>query len=351
VSAWHDEERGATHALSAEILDFGYPQTTALDILKLYINLGVAMTPASAEETAKMTSAITGARDWRREGIMYKTNQVYIDVLESVNMLVSQTGSILRRDVTGRIMMKSELSGMPECKISLNDKLIIGKAASSSSSKGLPAEAAAASSSAKSKSGSSGGGGVELEDVTFHRCVQLSKFDADRSITFVPPDGEFELMSYRISEGIRTPFRIVPVIEEQGDTRVIINFRLSATYGTQLVANNVTVTIPTPPNTARAKIVCGVGRARYEPAKRAIVWRIKRLNGQVELPFQADVELIRSTKRRPWSRPPIAMDFQVPKYTSSGIAVRSLKIYERTNYQSTKWVRYVTRAGAYQIRI
>ena len=32
--------------------------------------------------------------------------------------------------------------------------------------------------------------GVELEDVTLHRCVALSKFDADRTITFVPPDGE-----------------------------------------------------------------------------------------------------------------------------------------------------------------
>jgi Adaptor complexes medium subunit family len=29
------------------------------------------------------------------------------------------------------------------------------------------------------------------------RCVRLGKFDADRTITFIPPDGEFELMRYR----------------------------------------------------------------------------------------------------------------------------------------------------------
>lgn len=36
--------------------------------------------------------------------------------------------------------------------------------------------------------------GVEIDDCTFHRCVRLGKFDADRTITFIPPDGEFELM-------------------------------------------------------------------------------------------------------------------------------------------------------------
>ncbi len=127
-----------------------------------------------------MTSMITGARDWRREGIVHKKNEVYIDVLESVNLLVSSTGSVLRNDVTGQVVMRSQLSGMPECKIGLNDKVVLDKSAGG----------AGAGAAGKRK----GGGGVELDDVTFHRCVQLGKFDADRTITFVPPDGEFELM-------------------------------------------------------------------------------------------------------------------------------------------------------------
>ncbi len=35
---------------------------------------------------------------------------------------------------------------------------------------------------------------VELDDCQFHQCVRLGKFDSDRSISFIPPDGEFELM-------------------------------------------------------------------------------------------------------------------------------------------------------------
>lgn len=48
------------------------------------------------------------------------------------------------------------------------------------------------SSGGKSKS-------VELEDVKFHQCVRLSRFENDRTISFIPPDGEFELMSYRLN--------------------------------------------------------------------------------------------------------------------------------------------------------
>jgi hypothetical protein len=47
---------------------------------------------------------------------------------------------------------------------------------------------------------------VELEDVKFHQCVRLSRFENDRTISFVPPDGEFELMSYRLNTHVSIGF-------------------------------------------------------------------------------------------------------------------------------------------------
>lgn len=44
---------------------------------------------------------------------------------------------------------------------------------------------------------------VELEDVKFHQCVRLSRFENDRTISFIPPDGESELMSYRLNTTVR----------------------------------------------------------------------------------------------------------------------------------------------------
>ena len=40
-----------------------------------------------------------------------------------VNMLTSSKGNILRCDVNGKIVMKAFLSGMPDVKLGLNDKL------------------------------------------------------------------------------------------------------------------------------------------------------------------------------------------------------------------------------------
>jgi hypothetical protein len=38
--------------------------------------------------------------------------------------------------------------------------------------------------------------------------------------------------------------------------------------------------------------------------------------------------------------------------TASGLIVRFLKVFEKGNYQSIKWVRYLTKAsGSYQIRV
>lgn len=41
------------------------------------------------------------------------------------------------------------------------------------------------------------GKSVELEDVKFYQCIRLSHFEKDRTMSFIPPDGEFKLMSYR----------------------------------------------------------------------------------------------------------------------------------------------------------
>jgi AP-2 complex subunit mu-1 len=181
------------YELMDETMDFGYPQNCAVDVLRLYINLGTTR-PEDEPEPSQLTSQITGAIDWRREGIKYRKNAVYIDVLESVNLLLSTTGNILRNEVTGVVMVNTKLTGMPECKFGLNDKLVLEKE-NAQTGKRKP--------------------GVEIDDCTFHRCVRLGKFDADRTITFIPPDGEFELMRYRVTDNINLPFRIIPAVQEE----------------------------------------------------------------------------------------------------------------------------------------
>lgn len=37
---------------------------------------------------------------------------------------------------------------------------------------------------------------VAIDDCQFHQCVKLTKFDTEHAISFIPPDGEYELMRY-----------------------------------------------------------------------------------------------------------------------------------------------------------
>merc|ERR1712034_297837 len=58
-------------------------------------------------------------------GIKYRRNELFLDVMEYVNLLMSPQGQVLSAHVAGKILMKSYLSGMPECKFGINDKIVM----------------------------------------------------------------------------------------------------------------------------------------------------------------------------------------------------------------------------------
>lgn len=132
----------------------------------------------------------TGAISWRGPNIKYKQNEVYLDVVEEFSALVAVDGTLLKQEVCGAVKFNCKLSGMPECKFGLNDKLV---------------------------EGSSGSTSVALEDLKFHQCVRLGNFDRDRTITFIPPDGAFDLCTYRIASNLKPPFKILSEVSEKKD--------------------------------------------------------------------------------------------------------------------------------------
>ena len=66
-----------------------------------------------------------GSVPWRRTEIKYKKNEAFLDVIESINYTLSESGQVIYADVSGQVMAKTYLSGTPECKFGLNDKLVI----------------------------------------------------------------------------------------------------------------------------------------------------------------------------------------------------------------------------------
>ncbi|XP_076600597.1 AP-2 complex subunit mu-A-like [Chaetodon auriga] len=300
--------------------------------------------PQTKEEQSQITSQVTGQIGWRREGIKYRRNELFLDVLESVNLLMSPQGQVLSAHVSGRVVMKSYLSGMPECKFGMNDKIVIDK-----QGKGGASDEAGKS----DLGGGSGKQSIAIDDCTFHQCVRLSKFDSERSISFIPPDGEYELMRYRTTKDIILPFRVIPLVREVGRTKLEVKVVIKSNFKPSLLAQKIEVRIPTPLNTSGVQVICMKGKAKYKASENAIVWKIKRMAGMKESQISAEIELLPTNDKKKWARPPISMNFEVP-FAPSGLKVRYLKVFEsKLNYSDhdvIKWVRYIGRSGIYETR-
>lgn len=104
------------YELLDELIDFGYPQMTDATVLKTYITQA-GVCGVTREEQQQITSQVTGQISWRREGIKYRRNELFIDVVECVNLLMNQKGQVLSVNVAGKVLMKCFLSGMPECNL------------------------------------------------------------------------------------------------------------------------------------------------------------------------------------------------------------------------------------------
>merc|ERR1712093_781209 len=133
-------------------------------------------------------------------------------------------------------------------------------------------------------------------------------------------------------------------------TKAEYSIAIRANYGSKLFATNVVVRVPTPLNTAKITERCTQGKAKYEPSENNIVWKIPRFTGQNEFVLSAEATLTSMTNQKAWSRPPLSLNFSLLMFTSSGLLVRYLKVFEKSNYSSVKWVRYMTRSGSYEIR-
>jgi len=311
------------YELLDEVMDYGSPQFTDSKILQEYIT----QESHKLEVTeVRPPSTVTNAVSWRSEGVKYRKNEVFLDVVESVDLLVSATGNVLRSEIVGAVKMRVYLSGMPELRLGLNDKILF-------------------ESTGRSKKKS-----VELDDVKFHQCVRLSRFDNDRTISFIPPDGEFELMSYRLQTQIKPLIWVESHIEKYAHSRVEIMVKARSQFKRRSTANNVEIIVPVPSDADTPKFRTTTGTCKWLPEKSAVSWQVKSFPGGKEFLMRASFGLPTVESEEVEGRPPIQVKFEIPYFTVSGIQVRYLKIIEKSGYQALPWVRYITQNGDYQLR-
>jgi AP-1 complex subunit mu len=83
-----------------------------------------------------------------------------------------------------------------------------------------------------------------MEDIHFHHCVRLSRWETDRTISFIPPDGDFELMSYRLSTEVKPLIWVEAEVERHSASPVVYIVKVIAQFKRKSTANNVEIFVP-----------------------------------------------------------------------------------------------------------
>ncbi len=209
-----------------------------------------------------MTNSIDAARQvsnvvsWRPEGIKYSKNEFFLDVVEKLSMLIGPSNNIIKSEIIGVVNADCQLSGMPDLKLGLNDKAYYEAQGRTSKNKA-----------------------VEFNDIKFHQCVRLGRFENERLVTFIPPDGKFELMSYRLDIRVKPLFSVDVIVETPSNTRIRFIVKVKSNYKERSIANNVDIFVPVPEDVESPSFNSPTGHAVYVPENNALKWTIKQFAG------------------------------------------------------------------------
>ena len=345
------------YELLDEMIDYGYPQVTATESLKMFVynaaiqTTGPSLAPGSkalsgSGKTASASSVqkpIAGGVNQKAENKSSK-NEIFVDILERLNVLFSPNGYILNSTIDGCIQMKSYLAGNPQLRLALNEDLVIGNMGPNGQMH------------SPNDNNNNQHGAVVLDGVNFNDCVNLSEFESQRTLTFYPPDGEFVVLNYRMKSSAPPPFKMFPAIEETSPLKLELTITVRAEMPTENYGANVCIRVPLPRCTSG--VFCQLNNAEGQNAEyvnneKRVVWNVKKFQGGTSMTLKCKITLAQPcTTNIRKEIGPISMDFEIPMFNVSRLNVRYLRIAETTkNYDPFRWVRYVTQTSSYICRL
>ncbi|KAK4747504.1 hypothetical protein SAY87_014090 [Trapa incisa] len=340
------------YELLDEVVDFGYVQTTSTEVLKSYIfNEPITVDAARIPPLGPASIFMQGSQRMPGTAVTKsvianeprgkKREEIFVDIIEKISVTFSSSGYILTSEIDGTIQMKSYLTGNPEIRVALNDELNIGRGGQS----------------IYDYRSSTGSGAVILDDCNFHESVRLDSFDVDRTLSLVPPDGEFPVMNYRMTQEFKPPFRVNALIEEARNLKAEVTIKIRAEFPSNITANSIVVQMPLPKYTSRATFEIEPGAAGqtadFKEANKKIEWNLKKIVGGSEHTLRAKLTFSQESHGNIMKESgPVNMTFIIPMYNASGLQVKYLQIAKKSStYNPYRWVRYVTQANSYVARL
>ncbi|CAK7564962.1 MAG: hypothetical protein SEPTF4163_002868 [Sporothrix epigloea] len=129
-----------------------------------------SQSPLGSSSLSSSSAASRGpSLPWRRANVRHTSNEMYVDIVESLSVTLAPSGRPLAAFAHGSIAFTSKVSGLPDILLTLTGP-----------------------------SGKHNLAGV-LELPVFHPCVRLARWkERPGELSFVPPDGRFLLAAYEV---------------------------------------------------------------------------------------------------------------------------------------------------------
>jgi len=302
-----------------EMLDGGRPFDTDPNVLSELINPPDFINrlinidhPFKSILASEVPSGLFTITPWRKQNVRYASNEIFVDIVEEIDCFMDCNAYIDRCEIWGEVRVNARLTGMPELELEFNHPEM-------------------------------------FLDVVFHPCVLLQAYNKNKVLRFIPPDGKFILMNYRIKGQLHPPVQVRPKYDR---TQAIITVELK---GDRI--DNTLLSVPWDSDMALSAISVTKGNVQYNDIERVCKWNLGNLDkGDPQkgitnnTKFTLNASIPRDSESIRLTQNPIKVDFTM-KTALSGLRVATLAVHhEKLSAKPFKGLKTMTKAGNYYIQ-
>ncbi|KAH9577241.1 Mu homology domain [Trypanosoma melophagium] len=320
------ENFSVVYQILEELIDNGYPLTTEMHVLEELV------VPPTLENKfrnvldapAKIKRRGMGVRSvpWRDPSTRHRSSEIFFDVVEQLDCIVDSEGGLVKALVRGAVEVNCRLGGMPDVVMHLTNLDFV-------------------------------------DDIAFHRCVRRNRYEIDRTICFIPPDGKFTLMQYRCKPllDVQIPFYVAPQITfdtNSGRFNCMVGLRGGglSIKSKEYEMHKVVIHLPLPPQTEAVHVHSSTqGSTNFNKSRGVLTWSIGTLfrstcslSGEFTISLEKDGNGV-----MPCTGDSAAVEFSIPNYLMSSIRVDSVQVLNEIG-KPYKGVKYVTTSGRFVVR-
>ncbi|CAF0751742.1 unnamed protein product [Didymodactylos carnosus] len=290
------------YELLDELLDSGYPLATESNILKELIkppNIFRKVTDLVTGNNTNISTTLPSSQlstiPWRRTGLKYTSNEAYFDLIEEIDAIIDKNGTTVMCEIQGYIDCCVKLSGMPDLTLSFVNPRLLD--------------------------------------------------DSDRVLSFVPPHGNFRLISYHI--GSQNVISIPIYVKHNVQFRDGSGGRFELTVGPKQTMGKTLESVIIESVMSKSVLNCTLtpsqGKYTFDPVKKLLLWdvgKIESSNPSNGLPTLKGNIVLQSGQPIPESNPILNIHFTLNQTAISGIRVNRVDMHGE-KYKPFKGVKYI----------